>query len=66
MEEASIKDRRIVIDTTKQRVIDSDDISYAIVTVDEVTVIRNDDQTSEENSFSVKIIWEKIESFLKK
>lgn len=63
MEEASVSDGRIVIDTTKQRVITSDDISYSVEVVNEVSVIRIDDRQSKEKTISVKDIWEKMEFF---
>lgn len=40
MEEAVIKDKTITIDTTKQRIITSDDITYTIQEFDEVVIKR--------------------------
>ena len=50
MEEVAISDGTIVIDTTKQRVITSDDISYHIEAFDNVSVIRIDDTEKIEQS----------------
>ena len=65
MEEATINDGSIVIDTTKQRMITSDDISYHIEVFEEVSVIRIDNtQKLEQHKISVKSIMETIGSFL--
>lgn len=65
MEEATIKDGSIVIDTTKQRIITSDDISYDVEVFDEVSVIRIENaQKLEQHKISVKSIMETIGSFL--
>ena len=65
MEEATIKEGSIVIDTTKQRIITSDDISYDVEVFDEVSVIRIDNtQKLEQHKISVKSIMETFGSFL--
>ena len=64
MEEAIIEDRTLIIDTTKQRVITSDDISYRMGTFDEVSVIRIDDADKiEQISFPISKVLNKIGSF---
>ena len=50
MEEVVVQDATLVIDTTKQRVITSDDISYHIEAFDNVSVIRIDDAEKIEQS----------------
>lgn len=50
MEEATMSDGTIAIDTSKQRVITSDDISYHIEVFDNVSVIRIDDEEKIEQS----------------
>lgn len=65
MEEATINDRSILIDTTKQRIITSDDISYDVEVFDEVSVVRIENtQKMEQHKISVKSIMETIGSFL--
>ena len=65
MEEATINDRSILIDTTKQRIITSDDISYVVEVFDEVSVVRIENtQKMEQHKISVKSIMETIGSFL--
>lgn len=65
MEEATINDRSILIDTTKQRIITSDDISFDVEVFDEVSVIRIDNtQKLEQHKISVKSIMETIGPFL--
>lgn len=64
MEEAVIQDGTLVIDTTKQRIITSDDISYNIEAFDNVSVIRiNGAQKIEPNAVSLKNILDKICDF---
>lgn len=48
MEEAVIQNGTITIDTTKQRIITSDDISYNMEVFENVVVIRNDDKQEKE------------------
>lgn len=48
MEEAVIQKGTITIDTTKQRIITSDDISYNMEAFENVVVIRNDDKQVKE------------------
>jgi hypothetical protein len=65
MEEVAISDGIIVIDTTKQRVITSDDITYHNEVFDEVSVIRIEKaQKPEQHKISVKSIMETIGSIL--
>lgn len=53
MEQAVIQDGTIVIDTTKQRIMTTDDISYDKVVFDDVHVIRIDDAEKVEQSPSL-------------
>lgn len=78
MEEAVIQDRAIVIDTTKQRIMTTDDISYDKVAFDDVHVIRIDDAEKVEQGPSLtqqaiqatgsflKTIWVRIEEVISK
>lgn len=56
MEEAILEDRTIIIDTTKQRILTTDDISYDIKAFDNVSVIKinseNDVADVMESSFN--------------
>ena len=56
MEEAILEDRTIIIDTTKQRILTTDDISYDIIVFDNVSVIKinseNDVADVMESSFN--------------
>lgn len=63
MEEATIKDGMILIDTTKQRIITTDDIAYTIEVFDSVSIIRIDDaQKNEQTVVSLESIIETISS----
>lgn len=63
MEEAIQQDRTIIIDTTKQRILTTDDISYDIIAFDNVSVIKMDAAPKTNHStFSVNDIVDVIES----
>lgn len=64
MEEIAISDETIVIDTSKQRVITSDDISYHIEVFESVSVISVDTEDTEKKADSKKSILETIESYV--
>lgn len=64
MEEITINDETIVIDTSKQRVITSDDISYHIEVFESVSVISVDTEDTEKKADSKKSILEIIESYV--
>lgn len=64
IEEAIEKDGTLIIDTTKQRIVTSEDISYDMVVFDDVSVIKNDDTLEFDRSeFSVKDVVDAVESF---
>lgn len=64
MEEATEKDGTLIIDTTKQRIVTSEDISYDMIVFDDVSVIKNDDTLEFDRSeFSVKDVVDAVESF---
>lgn len=64
MEEATEKDGTLIIDTTKQRIVTSEDISYDMVVFDDVSVFKNDDTLEFDQSvFSVKDVVDAVESF---
>lgn len=56
MEEAVVQDGTITIDTTKQRIVTKDDLSYSLKVFEEVVVIRNEGESaaSEKNTLNVK------------
>lgn len=64
MEEATISDGTIVIDTTKQRVLTSDDISYDIKVFNEVSIIKIDNSLKfEQNTVSTESFFDKFGLF---
>lgn len=64
MEEIAINDGTIVIDTSKQRVITSNDISYHIEVFESISVIRVDTIEDTDKTDSKKSILETIESYV--
>lgn len=64
LEEATIGDGTIAIDTSKQRVIASDDISYHIEVFDNVSVIKVDSvENNEQRTVSLKSVLEAIGTY---
>jgi hypothetical protein len=65
LEEATVSDGTIAIDTSKQRVITSDDISYHIEVFDNVSVIKVDDvENNEQRTVSLKSALETIGTYV--
>lgn len=65
MEEAVIQDGVLEVDTTKQRIITSDDISYTIGVFEEVSVIKIDDELKIAKNTDSNNAFKKIGSFIK-
>ena len=66
MEEAVIEDGTLIIDTTKQRIITSEDITYTVEVFDDVSVIRIDEALKvEKDIIPVEKVFTAIGSFLK-
>ena len=55
MEEARVQDGSIVIDTTKQRIVTKDDLSYDVKVFENVEIIRNEEEpdTDEKHALTV-------------
>ena len=68
MEEAVVQDGTITIDTTKQRIVTKDDLSYSLKVFEEVVVIRNEGESaaSEKNTLNVKDTVRAVGSFIEK
>ena len=65
MEEATVHDRTILIDTSKQRIITTDDLVYNSVSFDNVVINRIEDVDElDQNSFSIKDIINTVERFI--
>jgi len=66
MEEATVQDRTILIDTSKQRIITTDDLAYNSISFDNVVINRIEDMDElDQNSFSIKDIINTVEAFYK-
>lgn len=65
MEEAVVQDGTITIDTTKQRIVTRDDLSYSFKVFEDVVIIRNEKElsVSEKNTSNIKDILRAIGSF---
>ncbi len=65
MEEAVVQDGTITIDTTKQRIVTKDDLSYSNKVFEDVVIIRNEEElaASENNTLKIKDIFRAAGAF---
>lgn len=65
MEEAKVQDDTIVIDTTKQRIVTKDDLSYDVKVFENVEIIRNEEEpdAEEKRELTAKGVVEAVGSF---
>ena len=65
LEEAKVQDDTIVIDTTKQRIVTKDDLSYDVKVFENVEIIRNEEEpdAEEKRELTAKGVVEAVGSF---
>ena len=64
MEEADVQDHTIVIDTTKQRIVTTDDLSYDVKVFENVEIIRNEEPvTAEKRKLTMEDVEKAVGSF---
>lgn len=68
MEEAVVQDGTITIDTTKQRIVTNDDLSYSLKVFENVIIIRNEEESAanEKHTLNVKDMFRAVGSFVER